>query len=254
MIFDLYLFTGLAKIRARNNYDPMKTGEIRKFKIDKNIKKECGLPGQGVIEIEIKKEKAKFSRFQFTLVGHEDEAFLHFDDGYLTILKTEGKAEKCGIGRIFTDLCMREPNFHKKSSMNQAFFQLKKYIKIGEKRNGFEEKTEMVTKLKDWAASHCSRFMFLRMIAKPRTGAHVYFNSAIASGFTEMFMVTDFPRNNKELLFYPNDGPCEVKEIQGRYSDDGNMVDEDKKTDVGKWNWFFCKPKKPNDMPKCTIL
>ena len=232
----------------------MKLGEVRKFKIDKNIKKECGLPGQGVIEIEIKKEKAKFSRFQFTLVGNEKEAYLRCDDGYLTILKTEGKAEKCGIGRIFTDLCMREPKLHEKSSINQAFLKLEKYINMGEKRNVMEEKIEMVRQLKEWAASHCSRFMFLWMVAQPRTGAHVYFNSAIASGFTEMFMVTDFPKHNKELVFYPDDGPCEVKEIQGRYSDDGNMVDEDKKIDVGKWNWFFCKPKKSNDQSKCTIL
>ena len=117
-----------------------------------------------------------------------------------------------------------------------------------------EEKIDTVRQLKEWAASHCSRLMFLWMIAQPRTGAHVYFNSAIASGLTKLFMVTDFPQQDKELSFYPNDGPCEVKEIQGRYSDDGNMVDEDKKTDVGNWNWFFCKPKKPNDMPKCTIL
>ena len=126
MTCDLYLSKGLVKIRARNNYNPMKTGEVRKFKIDKSIKKECGLPGEGVIEIEIKKEKARFSRYQYTLVGYEKEAYLHCDDGYLSILKTMGRAEKCGIGRIFTDLCMREPNFHKKSSMNKAFLQLKK--------------------------------------------------------------------------------------------------------------------------------
>ena len=96
----LYLSTGLVKIRARNNYNPMKTGEVRKFKIDKSIKKECGLPGEGVIEIEIKKEKAKFSRFQFTLVGNEKEAYLRCDDGYLTILKTEGKAENVELAEF----------------------------------------------------------------------------------------------------------------------------------------------------------
>ena len=122
------------------------------------------------------------------------------------------------------------------------------------KRNVMEEKIETVRQLKEWAASHCSRLMFLWMVAQPRTGAHVYFNSAIASGLTKMFMVTDFPQQDKELLFYPNNGPCEVKELQGRYSDDGNMVDEDKEIDVGKWNWFFCKPKKSNDQSKCTIL
>ena len=67
MICDLYSSTGLAKIRARNNHNPMKTGEVRKFKIDKTIKDECGLPGQGEIEIEIKKEKARFSRYQYTV-------------------------------------------------------------------------------------------------------------------------------------------------------------------------------------------
>ena len=91
------------------------------------------------------------------------------------------------------------------------------------------------------------------------SGGHLYFNSAVASGFTEMFMMSDFTddelaaRNNLEDI-YPKEGPCGVKALQERYSDDRTMLDGDEKTSVGDWNWFFCHPKKPNNNPKCTIL
>ena len=51
------MFIGLQDVLSRSNTNEMQIGEVRKFKIDKNKKKSCGLPGVGVIEIEIKKEK-----------------------------------------------------------------------------------------------------------------------------------------------------------------------------------------------------
>ena len=86
------------------------------------------------------------------------------------------------------------------------------------------------------------------------SGAHVYFNSAVASGFTEMFMMSDFHLDKNLEDTYPKEGPCAVKTLQERYSDDRTMLDGEEKTSVGGWNWFFCLPKIPNNNPKCTIL
>ena len=97
------------------------------------------------------------------------------------------------------------------------------------------------------------------MCSDPPSGAHVYFNSAIASGFTQMFMIRDNWPFEGKFKFYPNEGPCAVKNLKNRYSDDGNMIELGglKKTEVWGWNWFFCLPKEqdlPQDVQKCTIL
>ena len=242
---------------SRSGTKPMTVGEIRKFKIDKNIKKECTLPGEGVIDIEIKKKKGDITQFEFTMVKTFNEVNLLCDDGNIRILNTKGKAEKCGIGRILTELCMKEKNLHLTASAdtNEAFKEMQQYIEIS-KEGKFDEKTDKkLKKLKDWATSYCSKLMYLEMTADPRTGAHVYFNSAQASGFTEMVMLAkldNFPK--MESAFYPNKGPCSVKKLQAQYSNDGFMVKGNKMVDVGGWNWFFCQPKNSKPQPKCTIL
>ena len=38
----------------------MEVGETRKFEVDKNVKKGCKLPGEGIIEIQIKRNNQKF--------------------------------------------------------------------------------------------------------------------------------------------------------------------------------------------------
>ena len=248
----------LSEITSRSDTKPMKMDEVRKFKIDKNKKKECKLPGEGVIEVEIKKQKTKHANFEFILVKKsflEKEVNLLCDDGYIVKLSTRGKAENCGIGRIFTELCMNEKKLHKtkNTAKNKAIREIEKYIEYSEERLLDEEIVKKLRNLKDWSTSYCSKLMYLTMIADPKSGAHVYFKSAIASGFTEMFMLSDV-LFEEELEFYPNEGPCAVKELQGRYSDDGYMVDGNKNTDVVGWNWFFCLPKKPDTTEKCTIL
>ena len=246
-----------------DNKSPMKMGEIRKFKIDKNKKKECRLPGKGIIEIEIKKEESNVAEFALEMVSNEGEAYLQCDYGYIAQVRTEGIAEKCGIARIFTELCMNEKKIHKTKDVanNKAIIQMEEYLQVCQKRESCKENDEQLKKLRDlkeWATTHCSKFIYLIMTAKG-SGAHVYFNSAVASGFTEMFMMSDFTdeelanRDNLEDI-YPKEGPCAVKTLQERYSDDRTMLDGDEKTSVGDWNWFFCHPKKPSNNPKCTIL
>ena len=109
-----------------------------------------------------------------------------------------------------------------------------------------------------WAKSKCEKIIYLVMEAPPGPG-HLYFNSALEAGFTEMFIA--LVKSGKE--FYPKEGPCPVKALKARYTDDGFMDDDDG-TDVrmvkdGKVKvldqpWFFCKPKIPTLHVKCTNL
>ena len=69
----------------------MQIGEVRKFQIDKNKKKSCELPGLGVIEIEIKKEKGTITKFSYEMVGNEEEVFVDCDHGYILELKKRVK-------------------------------------------------------------------------------------------------------------------------------------------------------------------
>ena len=87
---------------------------------------------------------------------------------------------------------------------------------------------------------------------------YLYFSAAKASGFTEMFMVSqklkDVEEGAQNDNFYPKEGPCPVETLSGKYTEDGcNMVDGDEKTSVWGMNWFFCDPKQEIDK-KCTIL
>ena len=246
-----------------NGKKPMKVGEVRKFKIDKTKKKECGLPGDGIIEIEIKKVESNVAKFAFEMVKFEDGAYLQCDDGYIVQVRAEGKAEKCGIAKIMTELCLKEKEMHKAKDEvnNKALLQIDEYIEFCQNQaacSSNDQPLKQLRDLKEWSMSHCSKFIYLIMTAAGN-GAHVYFNSAIASGYTEMFMMGDFTnvqlalKNNREG-FYPQEGPCTVKTLQERYREDRTMVDGDEKTSVGDWNWFFCHPKKANPQKKCSIL
>ena len=72
---------------------------MSEFQIDKNKKKECKLPGKGIIDIEIKKERSTNHAFIFKMLGME-HVYIHCDDGYIAQLSTFGGAENCGIGKI----------------------------------------------------------------------------------------------------------------------------------------------------------
>ena len=54
-LLNAFLLKGPLGVVARNNYGPMMEGEKRTFQIDKTKKKDCKLPGQGVIDIDYQK-------------------------------------------------------------------------------------------------------------------------------------------------------------------------------------------------------
>ena len=219
----------------------MNVGETRKFKIDKRKKKNCGPPGSEIAEIEIRKETNAIFAFAFRMLNTDDEVFVNCYSGFVALLKVRGKAEQCGIGKILMQLCLNEEKIHsvKGNDENGALKQIDAYKK--------RYKNEKFDNLKKWVISDCSKVFYLEMEADPKSRAHVYFNSAIESGFTEIVMFDN-------LGFYPKEGPCSVEIIKGKYDVEGNIDDGGKKTFVWGMNWVFCYPKKPKKLPKCTIL
>ena len=263
MKLNIFLFIEFRDIRSRANYGSMQVGETRKFEIDKNKKTDCKLPGEGVVEIDIKKEESESFAFTFKAsFKHKSltlpAGFIYCDYGFVALLKTQ-YYQNCGIGKILAQLCLNEEEIHKVvgNEKNGALIQLEKYIRECEKIESCKKNDEHLKKLKDLQElirSRCSKSIWMEMEAKngnAKTGAHVYFNSAIASDFTEMFMTTHSKFD--EFEFYPKEGLGEVKSLQARYSDDGYMIDRDKKTEVWGWNWFFCHPTKSEDEKTSTI-
>ena len=231
----------------------MMEGETRRFQIDKNKKKECKLHGEGIIDIEITKERSSKHAFTFKMVNMQN-VYIECDDGYIPQLSTFGGAENCGIGKILTQLCLSEKIIHnvKSNDKNKALIELNTYRK--ELQN--DGKLKKLAKLEKWVSSYCSKLVSLFMVSKQGSKAHVYFNSAIASGFTDMFIIGHDLKPGSELKFYPKEGPCSVKTLKDRYSDDGNMAEGNglKKTMVWGKVWYFCLPKTQEKQLKCTIL
>ena len=242
----------------------MMEGETRTFYINKFKKKDCKLPvsNLNMVEIEITKERSERSpndAFTFrmvSMIGISHNPYIDCDNGYIPKLSTFGGAENCGIGKILMQLCLNEETIHNVENRlrkNKALTELNTF-----KLNCKDDiKINKLNKRGKWAIDHCIKFVYLVMDSDPRSKAHVFFNSAIESGFTQMFMIKDNFKPGSKLKFYPMEGPCDVKTLQDKYSDDGKIVDGLKRTKVWGWNWFFCLPivQPPNViLPKCTIL
>jgi len=218
-----------------NNYDHLKEGETRTFKIDKKSKPNCKLSTDEISITKIKSGKEKTHQ----VVGHEAYGYIDCYPGYVSGLQSDGILEGCGIGKILMRLCFAETSIHNtaKKQENRA---MKEIVENGIKK--FPE-------LAKWVSSKCSKVLFMTMTANPKTGAHVYFNSAIEAGWTEMFV-----KIGKWEKLYPNEGPCSVAELKKRYTAEGNMVDGSEVVKVYHEHWYFCLPKTPANTEKCTIL
>ena len=103
---------------------------------------------------------------------------------------------------------------------------------------------EKLIKLQKWVKSECAKIISLNMEATPKTGAYVYFNAALETGYTEMFIKIDTHD------MYPQNDCRSVEILKGRYND-GNMIEGDKKIDVYYKDWFFCKPKNTASTSAC---
>ena len=240
----------------------MKDGERRTFYTNKMQHKHCELQGRAAIpnlvEIIITKTEGKWQgRTEYTFRSSSGER--NFRDeisygsstcepGYLKLVEVEKFAESCGIGTLFTRLCMNEAKIHKiKNVENFAIQQLNDDAK---NIKGLFERTLT------WAKKQCSKILMLEMDARPRRGASIYFKSATASKFTHMFIKTG---SRDSPTMYPTTEPCCIEELKNQYdSDTGHMVKNGASIDVS-WSpytfaeWYFCFPKK-KAAKCCTIM
>ena len=218
----------------------MDGGEQRVFTIDLKGKPYCLLNHED-ITISKKDWKPTLDKSTFQVLGFERIAYIDCRPGYIQDLKTKGKTENCGIGKILTQLCLNEKDFHE--VVNNEDNQAMRYINFWTHTTQKEE----LLKLEDWIKSNCLKLVSLLMTAEPPSGAYVYFKSALASGFTLMFIEI------ADAEMYPKNSVCSVEELQKRYNEDGQMVSDGDKVSVYEKTWYFCKPKKLAKLPKCSI-
>ena len=225
----------------------MEIDQTRTFKVDKKKKKNCQLPTD---EIKIKKRLRARNQYSFIMVepSPNSGAYVVCMSGFVSQLLVPANAKECGIGNFLMQLCFNEGTIHnvENNNENRALTKL---------RYEWESKSiPMAEEMEKWVRSKCDKILHLKMAADPASAAHLYFNSAKDSGYTEMFIALQ-----KE--FYPTEGPCSVMTLKERYTADGYMIDDDgtevrilgnNKVKVHGRYWFFCKPKTPTLHVKCT--
>ena len=132
-------------------------------------------------------------------------------------------ARNCGIGTVFTTLCMIDPalhllpNFRIDSEFNDDFHTAKT-IKKG-----------------------CRRFMGLLMAADPLTGAYGYFNAALKNGYNKLLIKTD--KEKYQWMDTEKAKKC-YNDMTGKI---GNGITGYKK------NWWFCESI-PGKFPKFASI
>ena len=224
-----------------NDYDQMELGETRTFKIDKLSKPNCKLEED---EISIQKTEEKKDSYSFSMSLRNARSFIRCFPGEVKNVKVSPKAENCGIGKILMKLCLNEEQIHnvENNDISLALKAMKSYKTF-----------PSIEKMETWIKSSCKKLLFLMITSTPKSKGHLYFNSALETGYTEMFFALD-----KE--FYPEEGGCSVEALQKRYTDDGHITDNDgtpvrvlgdDKIKVFAKNWFFCQPKNPTLKAKC---
>ena len=206
-------------------YRPMIHNEIREFKIDRNKHKECR-----IASLKIKKEEKGTNEIKFSAVS--SDAYVSCKSGQVTRLETLGR-KKCGIGKMLMRLCFNEIRIHnvRNNNNNAALSLIENIVKTNEILNA--------KKVEEWVKSYCDKVVKITVTFRPASDARVLFRSAIASDYTEMF----FKIPNE---FYPKEGRGLVEELKERYTDEGNMLENDgTSNNVRVWGeiWFFCKPR-----------
>ena len=237
-----------------NNYEPMQRDQTREFEIDSE-KENCRLLDKKIKKIKITKLQERKDEFMFRMEDIPQivaKALVECKGGYVPWLLVNDDAEQCGIGKMLMLLCLNEKEIHNTIISNRALKRIKGYS---------EQNIPKAREIEEWVLSKCEKIVGLTMSPSRLEAAHVYFNSALESGFTEMFIAPSLSPSSK---FYPEEGPCSVKALKDRYTDDGYMKD-DEGTDINRmvWNnkvqvtgrnWFFCRPKIPTLHVKCTAL
>ena len=225
---------------------PMEVGEVRPFVIRKANKRNCGLftehdEDDKEVEIKIRRiGKIKPNDIEFHVVGYKFDANVKCYPGHISNIKTKGKTEQCGIGKILMQLCLIEKDIHNVDhNKNQILEEINDLVAWGKRVESCKgtPQEKVLSDVYDWASVQCEKMVFLTMQAQPPSGGHVYLNGAFDSGYTEMFIALTKFRMHPET--YPQTGHGLVDKIRTQYNDDGDMEDEG--VSVHGENWYFCK-------------
>ena len=223
-----------------NDFTPMKTGETRRFQIDKSKHPHCELiassKNPNLVELNIEKTEnlpdmpKTMRRFMAKNLLGRYYGKADFQPGYFQWIDVEPSAQGCGVGAILTQLGMGDTKLHKLNEQNVAVDSLNE--------PNFKD-------IKKWALSSCRKLIVSEVNVRPRDRAGMFFNSAKASGYELMFIKRETDDGNPTL--YPPSGACSVETLQERYDGNGNMVDEEGnrlRVRGEDMQWFFCFPKK----------
>ena len=223
-----------------NNYGPMGYNEIRPFKLNLKDKPTCRLVNEN---IKIRKTAVgNLGLNTFELVDYLGFAYIECLPGYVQRLQAIGITEGCGIGKILMRLCLNEKHMHDvaNNEENEAIYDIRDWIERCKKSLNmvtcplrFQKK---LAKLEKWATTECSKMVTLYMAAVPKSGAHVYFKSAMDSLYSQMFIKIS------DVEIYPKDGPGSVETLKDQYDRGGEMVNGQNKVPVFDRDWFFCLP------------
>ena len=226
----------------KNNYEPMRTGERRVFKIDAFSTRSCGLKptteNSNVITVTVIKEERPANNdgfesgmyFKVIGSGEDDSIELSCKPGKIHEVKFKGQAEiwsqGCNIPVILIQLCLNEAKIHQvKYPDNLTMRSLRAHDKI-----------------RRWALSKCKKIVMLDDLSKKRMGT-IYLRGAILSNFDKGFILLSTGT-------YPPEGHACTKDLLGRYGNGDMATEENDKTIkvVDVWNapWFFCRSKKKN--------
>ena len=215
----------------------MAFGETRIFQIDKKKYLKCRL-AENEIEI-LKDDYFGQDNPGFIVVKNVASADVECRPGSINDIRVSEEARECGIGTMLMQLCLNEEKIHNvaENDKNQGLNLIRELSETNAVPNAKE--------VESWVDSNCEKLVSLDMTCRIPPSAHVFFSSALASGYTEMiFALINISEYSK---FYPLKFPGSVQEMKEHYTDDGYILESDgNKVKVRGEIWLFCQPKNAN--------
>ena len=239
LIFTLFVIIDIGIVEIpesvlSNNYGKMAFGETRTFQIDKKKYLKCRL-AENEIEI-LKDDYFGQDNPGFIVVKNVASADVECRPGSINDIRVSEEARECGIGTMLMQLCLNEEKIHNvaENDKNQGLNLIRELSETNAVPN--------VKEVESWVDSNCEKLVSLDMTCSIPPSAHVFFSSALASGYTEMFFALIMRSRRSE--FYPSKIPGLVKDMKERYNDNGYIVESDgNEIKVAGEMWYFCQPR-----------
>ena len=215
----------------------MNFGETRTFQIDKTKYLKCRL-AENEIDI-LKDDDWGQDNPGFIVVKNVASAYVECRPGSINDIRVSEEARECGIGTMLMQLCLNEEKIHKvaNNDKNQGLSLIRELSETNQVPNAKE--------VESWVDSNCEKLVSIDITCQIQPSAHVFFSSALASGYTDMFFALIL--RSKRSEFYPSKIPASVKEMKEHYTDDGYVLESDgSKVKVSGEMWFLCLPSNEN--------